>query len=154
MKKKPDLKRRSSSRITGNQQGWSVLFPEECYFCGKYRITKNRREHLPIRMLTEAAKMTVKESAKVKDIELYSKIVDTDLIAREFRYHTICYRDFTRDKPEEKDRPTIPDGVNPGQVDERSKSNLPEKLKQGITSTARSLRDDIIKFSNDLPEPP
>ena len=71
VKKKPDLKRRSSSRITGNQQGSSVLFPEECYFCGKYRITKNRREHLPIRMLTESAEMTVKESAKVKDIELY-----------------------------------------------------------------------------------
>ena len=41
---------------------------------------------------------SIKKAAKLKDQELYNEIKDLDLIAKEFRYHKNCYRNFTRKK--------------------------------------------------------
>ena len=36
-------------------------------------------------------------SAKIKDSSLYVEIVDLDLIAKECKYHQVCYQHFTRE---------------------------------------------------------
>ncbi|CAB4017036.1 Hypothetical predicted protein [Paramuricea clavata] len=38
----------------------------------------------------------IKESAEAKDTKLFYKIRYIDLIAKEFKYHDFCYREFTR----------------------------------------------------------
>ena len=38
----------------------------------------------------------IKESAEAKDTNLFYEIRDIDLIAKEFKYHDFCYREFTR----------------------------------------------------------
>ena len=38
---------------------------------------------------------TIKAAAKSKDPDLYNEIVDLDLFAKEFKYHTKCYNSFT-----------------------------------------------------------
>ena len=38
---------------------------------------------------------TIKAAAKIKDPDLYNEIVDLDLFAKEFKYHTKCYNSFT-----------------------------------------------------------
>ena len=37
---------------------------------------------------------TIKAAAKSKDPDLYNEIVDLDLFAKEFKYHTKCYNSF------------------------------------------------------------
>ena len=41
------------------------------------------------------AVITIKAAAKIKDPDLYNEIVDLDLFAKEFKYHTKCYNRFT-----------------------------------------------------------
>ena len=38
---------------------------------------------------------TVKESSKTNDSSLYAAIADLDLIAKELKYHQVCYQNFT-----------------------------------------------------------
>ena len=38
---------------------------------------------------------TIKAAAKIKDPDPYNEIVDLDLFAKEFKYHTKCYNSFT-----------------------------------------------------------
>ena len=42
------------------------------------------------------ATATVKAAAMEKDYELYCEIKDLDLISKEFKYHSSCYKEFTR----------------------------------------------------------
>ena len=39
---------------------------------------------------------SIESSAKAKDPTLYSQIAEEDLIAKEFKYHKLCFREFTR----------------------------------------------------------
>ena len=72
------------------------LYPKECNFCKKYRVRKNRKLHFPITIATNMAAAQIKESAEAKDTNLFYEIRDIDLIAKEFKYHDFCYREFTR----------------------------------------------------------
>ena len=49
---------------------------------------------------TKDAETSIKEAARHKCHDLYAEIKDLDLIAKEFRYHEQCRRDFVR--PEKK----------------------------------------------------
>ncbi len=40
--------------------------------------------------------MKIKDAAKTKDESLYYEIKDLDLIAKEFKYHVFCYKEFVR----------------------------------------------------------
>ena len=51
----------------------------------------------PITVATEQASKTLKDKAETMDDKsLHYEIKDIDLIAREFKYHQHCYREFTR----------------------------------------------------------
>ena len=73
------------------------MFPEECDICNKIRIKSKGRVETPDKIAALSAERTIKESAKQKDPDFHSKIVYVDLIAKEFKYHRTCYRNFTRD---------------------------------------------------------
>ncbi len=42
---------------------------------------------------------SIKEAAEANDEKLFYEINHLDLIAKEFKYHDFCYREFTRKKP-------------------------------------------------------
>ena len=68
------------------------IYPKECNLCKRYR-----RHLLPTTISTQQAVNTIKEAAEAKeDQSLYYEIKDLDLIAKEFQYHDVCYREFTR----------------------------------------------------------
>ena len=75
------------------------IYPKECNLCKRYRIKRSGRHLLPTTISTQQAVNTIKEAAEAKeDQSLYYKIKDLDLIAKEFKYHGVCYREFTRKK--------------------------------------------------------
>lgn len=88
----------------------SNVYPKECNFCKKFRIMKKNKVHFPITVCTENAVQTIKESAESKeDQNLFFEVKDADLIAREFKYHESCYKEYTRKqkssvKVDEKER--------------------------------------------------
>ena len=51
---------------------------------------------LPRKITTFNATKIVKESTKIKDSSLYAKIVDPDLIAKEFKYHQVSSGMFSK----------------------------------------------------------
>ena len=50
----------------------------------------------PKLLVTQTAERTVKAAAKLKRPFLFAEIKDLNLIAKEFKYHDKCYKDFTR----------------------------------------------------------
>ena len=75
----------------------SNVYPKECNFCKKYRIMKKNKIHFPKTVCTDKAVQTIKDAAESKeDQSLYFEIKDADLIAREFKYHEKCYKEYTR----------------------------------------------------------
>ena len=73
------------------------MYPKECNFCKKYRIKRQQKIYLPITVCTEEAVNTIKQAAEAnEDQTLFFEIKDLDLIAKEFKYHECCYKDFTR----------------------------------------------------------
>ena len=75
------------------------VYPKECNFCQKYRVKRQQKHHVPITITTKQAELTLKEAAEANiDQSLYFEIKDADLIAKEFKYHEFCYKEFTRKK--------------------------------------------------------
>ena len=73
------------------------IYPKECNLCKRYRIKWSGRYLLPATISTQQAVNTIKEAAEAKeDQSLYYEIKDLGLIAKEFKYHDVCYREFTR----------------------------------------------------------
>ena len=61
-----------------------------------------------VKWLTKTAEDSVKEATKRKlDQHILSKVQDTDLAAREARYHATCRRDYTRE--DDRHQETIKD---------------------------------------------
>eukprot|EP00794_Sanderia_malayensis_P003886 gene3886-4430_t len=73
------------------------IYPKECNFSHKYRIKRKQQHFYPIKIATEQAANTLKQAAEEnEDRYLLFEIKDIDLIAKEFRYHKLCYKKFTR----------------------------------------------------------
>ena len=72
-------------------------YPKECNLCNKYRIMRNGKYIFPITISTPQAVNMVKDAAEAKeDQKLFFEIKDLDLIAKEFKYHDACCREYTR----------------------------------------------------------
>ena len=52
-----------------------------------------------IACVTKSTELTIEDAAKQKSEALYSEIKAVDLIAKEFRYHCLCYKNVTKMKP-------------------------------------------------------
>ena len=74
----------------------TILYPQECQFCGKNRVQHSGQKITPLTIKTKDAETTIKNISKERNPGLYGRIKDEDLVAKEFRYHTHCYRNFTR----------------------------------------------------------
>ena len=73
------------------------LYPKECNLCNKDRIMRNSKYLFPITISTQQTVKTTKDAAKAKeDQKLFFEIKDLDLIAKEFKYHDACFREYTR----------------------------------------------------------
>ena len=60
-------------------------------------MIKKNKIHFPKTLCTDKAVQTIKDAAESKeDQSLYFKIKDADLIAREFKYHEHCCKEYTR----------------------------------------------------------
>eukprot|EP00794_Sanderia_malayensis_P014842 gene14842-biopygen11931 len=85
---------KSSDGFGGGVRG---VYPKECNFCHKYRVKRQQKHHLPITVSTHQAVMTIKQAAEAnEDQSLFFEIKDLDLIAKEFKYHDFCYKEYTR----------------------------------------------------------
>ena len=72
------------------------IYPKECNIYKRYRIERSGRHLLPTTISTQQAVNTIKEATEAKeDQSLYYEIKDLDLIAKEFKYHDVCCREFT-----------------------------------------------------------
>ena len=84
------------TRLSGDN-GAKNVYPKECNFCRKYRTKRQQTIYLPITVCTEQAVNTIKQVAEAnEDQTLFFEIKDLNLIAKEFKYHECCYKDFTR----------------------------------------------------------
>ena len=73
------------------------VYPKECNFCKKYRVKRQQKHHLPITVSTLQAVNTIKQAAEAnEDQSLFFEIKDVDLIAKEFKYHDFCYKEYKR----------------------------------------------------------
>ena len=54
------------------------------------------KKNSSITIKTKTAELTIKSAANEKDQDLYTRIKDEDLLAKEFKYHEHCYKNFTR----------------------------------------------------------
>ena len=72
-------------------------FGANCGICKKRQIKVGRKYQYPKQIRTTDAEKNLKEAAKLrKDQALLLEIHEVDLIAKEFKNHEKCYRDYPR----------------------------------------------------------
>lgn len=88
----PDKRQRRSGQLP------ATLFPDICMKCKSSKpITVKGKKYFPKNILTISACDSIKRAAKLhNDEDLLVLVADEDLIAREFKMHEKCYRDYTR----------------------------------------------------------
>ena len=79
----------------------SEILPPVCIFCGKQDKYKQRKRETLITCSTFEANKTLCELAESKNDTHMMVITAKDLIASKAKYHTSCYRQYTRVKMEQ-----------------------------------------------------
>jgi len=87
---------RLSSPLLSPTAAW--VYPKECNICLKFRAQHKNKRTVPYKIVTYDAEQKIKAAANanVKQQDLYNEISSLDLIAKEFKVHTHCYKNFTR----------------------------------------------------------
>ena len=93
--KLPGKTRRLSGRLT-SPEGKETVYPKEYNICKKYKLKVKREHEFPITISTLNATETIKAAAMSKNHEIHYKIKDLDLISKKFKYHSSCYKEYTR----------------------------------------------------------
>ena len=62
----------------------------------KYKLKVKGKHEFPIAISTLNATETIKAAAMSKKLEMHYEIKDLDLISKEFKCHSSCYKEFTR----------------------------------------------------------
>lgn len=79
------------------------LFPDICMICKKKTLKVNQKCQPLTKIVTKTAEKALIDAASLKDdTEMLLEITGVDLIAKEFQKHEKCYRNYTRNKKEEK----------------------------------------------------
>ena len=94
--KLPEKTQRASGRLSSSAGKETLVYPKECNICKKYKLKVKGKHEFPITITTLNATETIKAAAMSKKQELHYKIKDLDLISKEFKYHSSCYKEFTR----------------------------------------------------------
>ncbi len=109
-KKSKDEEQEASIKIRRTRRGTSSsaeeipreirprgLFPDICMICKKKTIKVNNKRQSKTKIVTKTAERTLKSAAHARDDkDMIVAVAETDLIAKEFRKHEKCYRDYTR----------------------------------------------------------
>ena len=66
-----------------------------------------RKSYEPHKIVNFDAERSIKASAQVKNESLYAEIKDLDLISKEFKVHSHCYREFTRKETDADEGKTL-----------------------------------------------
>ena len=131
------------TRLAGDN-GAKNVYPKECNFCKKYRIKRQQKIYLPIIVCTEQAVNTIKQVAEAsEDQTLLIEIKDLDLIAKEFKYHECCYKDFTR-----KEKHLTPSLYGKGNF-EKVKACTEEKVLTENQAVSMHILHDLYGLSTD-----
>ena len=86
--------RSSQSIRTADKRG---IFPGIFMTCKKMKIKVTGNDYYTTRILTQNAEETMKKEAQPENNEgMLLEIHEVDLIAKEFKKHNKCYRDYTR----------------------------------------------------------
>jgi len=86
--------KRCKSEVVANERG---IFGDICMLCKKRQIKIGQKYHYPKPIITLAAASNLKQAAeKCNDAALLLQISEVDLVAKEFKNHEKCYRDYTR----------------------------------------------------------
>ena len=73
------------------------IFPDICMICKKKKIKVNKKDCYTTKIVTHGAENSLKNVAEMKnDTLMLLAINGVDLIAKEFKKHDKCYRDYTR----------------------------------------------------------
>ena len=90
----------TSSQVRTNVTATStsgILFPSACGICKKDVIKIKGVKQYTTPIVTKIAEATMKKAAELhQDDDMLRRIQAEDLIAREFRKHENCYREYTR----------------------------------------------------------
>ena len=92
-----------SSRRNSNDSSSTMVYPDVCGICKKGPTKNKGKKVFLTTIVTKKASDTIKEAAKSKDRELYAEIKELDLIAKEFKYHRHCWKNFTRKRKHDDD---------------------------------------------------
>ena len=88
--------------VTPGERG---IFPDICMICKKKKIKVNKKDCYTTQIVTREAENSLKNAAEMKnDTLMLLAINEVDLIAKEFKKHDKCYRDYTRIIYEHDDR--------------------------------------------------
>ena len=104
-------------------------------------IRHQGKKQKPLPLCTKVACQSVWDAATASaDEEMLIKIRGQDLIAREFRMHRKCYRDYTRNVSQNR-RERIPGPATDGneKVDEPNSENLQQFVQEHIIHNGRSV---------------
>ena len=95
--KKSKIQRTTRSGQSIGTAGKRGIFPDICMICKKKKIKVGGRNYYTTRILTFNAEETFKNAAQLKsDKGMLLEIHEVGLIAKEFKKHDKCYRDYTR----------------------------------------------------------
>ena len=87
---------RKTKRASIGDSSW--VYPNVCNLCKKHRVQFQGKKVTPSTISTYDAEKSFKEDAEEKDKVLFIEIKDLDLIAKEFKFHEHCRRNFLRRK--------------------------------------------------------
>ena len=80
-----------------NETNETQLFPSYCMICKKHRIKVKGKDQYPTHIRTHTAQESIKKAASLSnDFDMLGQIDGVCLIAKEFKKHEKCYRDYTR----------------------------------------------------------
>lgn len=73
------------------------MFPDYCMICRKKVIKVNGKKQYPQLVLTTTAENSIQKAAKIRDdLEMLRIVEEEKLIAKEFKRHEKCHKDYTR----------------------------------------------------------
>ena len=83
------------TRLSG-ENGAKNVMSEEYSFCKMYRMNRQQKSTCQsITVCIEQAVNTIKQAAEANEDQSLYKIRNLDLIAKEFKYHERCHKDYT-----------------------------------------------------------
>ena len=125
---------------TGETLG--ILFPNRCMKCTSSRPLKVKGKKQDLRVLqTFSSCRMLKRAAELQnDEEMLLAIKDQDLIAREFKMHPQCYKEYTRVCSKQSTRANQPEVSN----DNEDETSTSQKTKTNFESVCAFVQQHVI----------